>query len=103
LAFAHAPDETARFAIRTTVFGQSRQRGDQAIDERRTELAGRPLLELAQVQLQPDHREMRVQRWADENGTLEYAHDLNSPSPQARQLKRMSIFCGFQPARRAPG
>ena len=39
---AHAANEAARFAIRTTVLGQAGQGGDQPIDERRPEFAGGP-------------------------------------------------------------
>ena len=56
------------------MLGQAGQGRDQAVDERRAELAGRPGLQRAEVQLQPDDREMGVLRRADVDGAFEDAH-----------------------------
>ncbi len=85
-AFAHAADEAAGLAIRAAVFGQPRQGGDQTVDKGRPQFAGRPLLQLAQIQLQPDHREVRIQRRADEDGTFQNTHELFL-EPEARCYK----------------
>ena len=74
LAFAHAPDESAWLAVRAAVLFETGQGGHEAVDETGTEAPGRPLFEFAQVQFEPDDREMRVQRRADENRAVEYAH-----------------------------
>src|SRR3546814_1856863 len=61
LAFAHAADEAARFAVRAAVFGQARQRLDQGVDEGRPQLRGRPGFERAQVELRSEEHTSELQ------------------------------------------
>ncbi len=74
LVFLHAPDQPARRAVRAAVFVQTGHRLDQGIDEAGAEAPGRPGFQRPEIQLQPDHREMRIERGADEYRTIENAH-----------------------------
>src|SRR3546814_10703602 len=106
LAFAHAADEAARFAVRSAVFGQARQRLDQGVDEGRAQLPVRPGFERAQVELEPDDREMRIQRRADVDGTVQDTHrhaplSFSSCLPPMYPAKRGA--CSGRTSRRRPG
>ena len=49
-----------------------------SVDEAIAELRRRPVFQLAEVEFELDDREVRVQRGADVDGTVEYAH-VNFP------------------------
>jgi hypothetical protein len=91
LTLAHPAHEAAGLAVGAAVLGQPRQRRQQAVDEGRPQLRRRPSLQLAEVQLQPDHREMRVQRRADVDGAVEDAHRDSSGISQAACGERRSL------------
>ena len=57
VALAHAADEAARLAVGAAVLGEPRERRRERVDEGAAEPPGRPRLELAEIQLQPDDRE----------------------------------------------
>ena len=74
LVLVHAADEAAGFAVGTAVLGEAGQCRNQAVDETLAELARRPGLERAEVELQPDDWKARVVRRADIDGAVEDAH-----------------------------
>ncbi len=74
LVLAHAADEAAGFAIGTTVLAQAGQRLGEVLDESVAEPRGRPLLEFAEVELETNDREMRVQRRSDVDRSVENPH-----------------------------
>ena len=76
LVLGHAADEATRLAVRTAVLVQPGQSGEQAVDERAAEPRGGPLLERAEVELEADDREVRVERGADIDRTFEDPHVL---------------------------
>ena len=53
---------------------QPRQRRDQPVGEGRPELGRGPLLERAEVHLEPDDGEVGVQAGADVDGSIQNAH-----------------------------
>ncbi len=61
------------------MLGEPGQRGGERVDEAGAEPAGRPRLEVAEVELEADDREVRVQRRSDVDGTVQDAH----PAPRA--------------------
>ena len=73
-ALAHAAQEAAGLAVGTAVLGQAWHRGHQAVDEAGAQARGGPLFQVAQVQQQPDHREVRMLRGANVDGAFENAH-----------------------------
>ena len=80
LVLAHAAEEAARLVVGTAVLRETRQCRGQCVDEAGAETCRRPLLEVTEVELEPDDREMGVERRADVNGTIEDAH-IGLPLP----------------------
>ena len=76
---AHAAEEAARLAIRAAVLGEAGQGGGEPVDERAAEPAGGPVLELAQVEFEPDDGEMCVKRRPDVDGPVQDAHPRLPP------------------------
>jgi hypothetical protein len=74
LAFAHPADEATGLAVGAAMLGEPRQGRDQRVDPAVAEFRGRPVLQFAEVEFQPDHREMRVQRRPDEHTAVKDAH-----------------------------
>ena len=74
LVLGQPPDEPAGLAVGAAVLLQPRQRGDEAVVERRPELPGGPLLQLAEVHVEPDDGEVSVEARADVDGLVEDAH-----------------------------
>ena len=58
------------------MFDQAGQRCRQRIDKLAAEAAGRPSLEIAQVEIEANDRKMRVQRGTNIDGTIENAHGV---------------------------
>ena len=65
LALVQAADEAAGLAVGAAVLMQPGQGLEQRVDEAVAQPLGRPLLERAQVERQPDHREQGVDVGAD--------------------------------------
>src|SRR5262249_23579450 len=78
VAFAHAADEAAGFAVAAAVFLQAGQGGHEGVDVGRPQARRRPGFELAQVQHQLEDREVRVQRRADVDVAFQDAHARGS-------------------------
>ena len=76
VVLAHAPEKPAGLAIRAAVFLQARKGRGETVDERRAEPAGRPFLEFAEVEVELDDGEMRIERRSDVHGTIEDPHDF---------------------------
>jgi hypothetical protein len=100
VGLAHAPDETARLAVRAAVLLQARKRGHQAVDIGRAEPARGPVLEWPQVQQQPDDREVRMQRRADIDVAFEDAHAAFSPGLGGAGQDRIRTWGGSACRRR---
>src|SRR6476661_5805571 len=71
---AEPPDESARLAVRAAVLLEAGQHLDQRVDESGAELGRGPLLELTQVELQPDDGEVGIQAGPDIDGTIDDPH-----------------------------
>ncbi len=78
LILGQAPDEPAGFPVGAAVLLEPRQRGDQAVVERGAELPGGPLLQLAEVHVEPDDGEVSVEARSDVDGLVEDAHGVHS-------------------------
>ena len=74
LTLAHAAQEAARLAIGAAVLGEAGQGGAERLDEGFAEAGGGPGLKLAEVELQLDDREVRIERGADVYRAFQYAH-----------------------------
>src|SRR5262245_17912606 len=81
LVLPKAPDEPAGLAVGAAVLVKPRQRRDQPVDERRAEPGGGPLLERAEIELEPDDGEVGVQVGADVYGAVDDAHFESSTQP----------------------
>ena len=73
-AFTHTAHEAAGYLVRAAVIIQPGQQFEQRVDECRPELAGRPLLEVAQVQYVSNDREMRPEVGANVDIGADYLH-----------------------------
>jgi hypothetical protein len=68
------PDEPARLAVGAAVLLQARQRGHQAVREPAPQPHRGPVLQLAEVDVEPDDREVGIEVGADVHGPVENAH-----------------------------
>ena len=86
-----APNKAARLAVGAPVLVQPRQRGDQRVGERRPQLPRRPLLQLTEIQLQPDHREVGVEAGTYVDRSIQNSHQaVLHPSGDDRRRRRRS-------------
>src|SRR5262249_20090461 len=76
LALAHAAQEAAGLGIGAAMLGESRECLGECTDEPLAEARGWPRLECAEIELQANDREARVQRGTDVHGTIEDAHGV---------------------------
>src|SRR5579871_464309 len=84
LILTHAPEESARLAVRAAVLGKAGQCGGERIDEPGAETAGGPGFECTEVELESNHGKSGVHRRTDVNGSIENAHGRFPPGPRAR-------------------
>ena len=79
LVLGHPAHESTRLTVRTAVVVEAWQRGKQCIDEITTQPARGPLLQIAQVECQPDHGKVSVVARPHVHGLVENFHVLSVP------------------------
>src|SRR5262249_62270949 len=88
VVLAHAPDKPSWGAVGAAMLVKPRKAVEQRVDERSPESRRGPLFELAEIDLESNDGEVRVERRADEDAAIGDEHPVWQPGKPYRARNR---------------